>query len=201
MLNNTIGHDNLASGYQALFSNTTGVDNLAAGSFALQHNLSGAFNLALGVNALLNSTAGASVAIGTNALRSATTGAGNIAIGINAGSNLTTGSNNIEIANRGVAAEAGRIRIGTPGVQTSAFLAGVSGVTIPGPTKTVVVNASGQLGTAPAGTAPAVQTGSTPGASTAQVRHQQREIDRLAVQNTRLQREIAQLQALLGRKH
>ena len=37
---------------------------------------------------------------------------------------------------------------GTPGTQTAAFLAGVSGVPIAGPTQTVLVNSSGQLGTA-----------------------------------------------------
>ncbi|MEA2470083.1 MAG: hypothetical protein QOE38_1082, partial [Thermoleophilaceae bacterium] len=93
-------------------------------------------------------------------------------------------ANNIDIANRGVAAEAGKIRIGTPGTQTSAFLAGVSGATIPGPTQTVVVNSSGQLGTAPAGTA----------ASLSQVRRQQQQINRLKA-------EIAQLRALMLHQH
>ena len=52
-----------------------------------------------------------------------TTGGANVAIGPSAGTNLTTGSNNIDISNQGVAAEAGKIRIGTNGTQTAAFLA------------------------------------------------------------------------------
>jgi hypothetical protein len=51
------------------------------------------------------------------------------------------------------------LRTATPGTQT-AFLAGVNGATIPGPTKTIVLNASRQLGTPPAGTAHAPQAGS-----------------------------------------
>jgi hypothetical protein len=43
-------------------------------------------------------------------------------------------------------------RIGTPGAQNAASLAGGSGQATPGPTKTVVVNGQGQLGTS---TAPA----------------------------------------------
>ena len=68
-------------------------------------------------------------------------------IGSGAGLNLTTGSNNIDIANPGLAADAGKIRIGTKGKQTAAFLQGVSGKWIPGLVKAVVINASGRLGT------------------------------------------------------
>ena len=100
--------------------------------------------------------------MGTNALLADTTGASNVALGNAAGSSLTTGANNIDIANKGVAGEAGKIRIGTPGTQTATFLAGVNGVTIPGPTKTVVINAKGQLGTAPAGTAAATAAATAP---------------------------------------
>ena len=117
----------------------------------MRSDATGASNVADGVNALYDDTAGANTALGTNALYDNATGASNVAIGNGAGRNLTTGSNNIEISNTGVAGEAGKIRIGTPGTQTAAFLAGVSGVTIPGPTRAVVVNSSGQLRTAPAG--------------------------------------------------
>ena len=41
--------------------------------------------------------------------------------------NLTTGSNNIDIANKGVSAEASTIRIGTAGTQTNTYIAGISG--------------------------------------------------------------------------
>jgi hypothetical protein len=76
-----------------------------------------------------------------------------VALGHNAGKSLTTGSNNVYIANTGVATESGKIHIGTKGVHNAAFLQGVSGVSIPGPTQAVLVNASGRLGTATASSA------------------------------------------------
>ena len=74
------------------------------------------------------------------------TGSNNIGLGNNAGANLTTGDNNIDIGNAGVGGEAGIIRIGTTGTQTATFIAGVSGVTVPGGVG-VIVDTNGQLGT------------------------------------------------------
>ena len=68
-------------------------------------------------------------------------------IGHSAGGNLTTGNNNIDIGNAGVAGEANTIRIGTTGTQTRTFIAGISGAAVAG--VAVIVNADGQLGTAP----------------------------------------------------
>jgi hypothetical protein len=158
-----------------LFANKTGTQNLATGTNGLYANTTGSFNVANGVNAL----------------RLNTTGSSNTALGTRAGYNLTTGNNNIDIANQGLAGDAAKIRIGTSGTQTAAFLAGVNGVTIPGPTKTVVVNANGQLGTAPAGSAPPA-----PGNGTAQIRRQQHEIDQLKAENAKLQRQLDQLSHL-----
>jgi hypothetical protein len=116
-----------------------------------------------------------------------TTGASNVALGRLAGSSLTTGSNNVEIANTGVAGESGTTRIGTPGTQTKAFLAGVTGVSIPGPTQTVVINANGQLGTAASAT-PALNRQSQPLSAAdgrrllAELKQQQQEIDQLRAQ-------------------
>jgi hypothetical protein len=192
----------------ALYSDTTGTQNLALGVNALYENTTGSYNATNGVNSLYHNT----------------TGSSNLALGTSAGYNLTTGSNNVDIANQGVAADAGKIRIGTSGTQTAAFMAGVSGVTISGPTKTVVINSSGQLGTAPAGTAPtasSVQTtqrapelsptralGLRLGKTSAQVRRQQHQINQLtaqnaqfAAQNAQLATEIAQLRALVLHRH
>ena len=66
--------------------------------------------------------------------------------GSDAGANQTTGSNNIYIANGGVAAESGQIRIGNTTAHTQATIAGIHGNTSSGGT-TVFVNASGTLGT------------------------------------------------------
>jgi hypothetical protein len=77
-----------------------------------------------------------------------TTGVGNITLGYFAGSNLTTRDNNIDIGNQGVAGEAGTIRVGTQGTQTTTFIAGISGVGVSG--VAIKINAAGQLGIPPA---------------------------------------------------
>ncbi len=115
-----------------------------------------------------------------------------------AGTNLTTGSSNIDIANAGVAGEGRTIRIGTKGTQAAAYLAGVSGATIPGPTKAVVVNANGQLGTAPAGAVHAAQVnGQSPSGGqqglAEQLRRQAAQLRRQAAQ---LRHQAAQVRAL-----
>ena len=150
--------------------------------------------MATGANSLYANTTGSNnLAEGVNALRFNTTGAGNVAVGNKAGYNLTTGANNIDIANQGVAAEAGKIRIGTPGTQKATFLAGVSGVTIPGPTKTVVVNASGQFGTAPAGSVSIAQPQLASGAAPMLKRQVDRQGAKLRRQAARLRQLTAQL--------
>src|SRR5262249_9312776 len=127
---NTSGNGNTASGFAALLSNTTGGQNSASGFGALFDNTIGLSNTAQGYNALANNTSGSN----------------NIALGISAGINLTTGSNNIDIGNAGVAAESSRIRIGTVGIQTSTYVAGISGVSVPGGLGVIVGN-NGKLGT------------------------------------------------------
>jgi hypothetical protein len=82
--------------------------------------------------------------MGVYALFSNTVGSGNVAMGQLAGY-YVTGSNNIEIGNKGAAADSGVVRIGTPGTQTATYIAGVSGVNVTGGA-TVVVNSLGQLG-------------------------------------------------------
>jgi hypothetical protein len=97
--------------------------------------------------ALLSNTTGTdNTATGLSALWNNTTGGSNIAVGSGAGANLTTGSDNIDIGNAGVAAESGRIRIGTSGTQSATFIAGINGAAI-GAGVPVRVSTSGQLGT------------------------------------------------------
>ena len=64
-----------------------------------------------------------------------------------AGFDLTTGNFNIDIGNRGFAGEANTIRIGTVGIHSATFIAGISVATVIG--NPVVVNDDGQLGVAP----------------------------------------------------
>ena len=137
---------NTAEGDSALFNLTTGIYNTATGFAALYSNTEGDNNTAYGVNALGSNTAGTgNTANGYNALVN-TTGNFNIALGFGAGYNLTTGDNNIDIGNKGVAAEANTIRIGTAGTQTNTYIAGINGVSLTG--APVVVDAAGHLGTA-----------------------------------------------------
>jgi len=71
---------------------------------------------------------------------------GNIAIGESAGYYLTTGSNNIDIGNKGVAAESNTIRIGKKGTQTTTIIAGIRDTTVAGGIG-VLIDSNGRLGT------------------------------------------------------
>lgn len=124
---NTNANFNTANGYAALYSNTTGVQNTATGAQALYNNKAGNFNVALGMSALY-----------------ANTGSVNIALGFRAGYALTTGSNNIDIGSQGAAGDAYTIKIGTEGMQHTAYMAGIYAVPLSG--RAVVVTSTGQLG-------------------------------------------------------
>jgi hypothetical protein len=144
---NTTGYSNSSVGFAALIANTGGWGNSALGGTALGSNTTGQNNSAVGYNALYSNTTGRyNSAVGDRALYSNTTAYGNVAVGRNAGVNQTTGSNNIYLANDGVAAESGRIRIGTSPTHTATFIAGISGTNVAG--SAVLVTGSGQLGVA-----------------------------------------------------
>ena len=151
MQNNTTGNSNTAVGANSLKANTTAVDNVAVGFAALASNTGGSGNTAAGYQAMnLNTTGATNSAIGAGALQNNTTGSSNVAIGNNAALNVAGGANNnIHIGNSGVSGDNNTIRIGAGGVQTSFFVAGVSGTTtglsgaIP-----VLIDGNGQLGTA-----------------------------------------------------
>jgi uncharacterized coiled-coil protein SlyX len=119
-----------AIGYQTLYNNTTGFSNTATGVRALFNNIGGNKNTAAGVYALYNITSGSN----------------NIGIGYFAGLNLTTESNVIAIGSPGEAGEENYIRIGTEGVHTETYIAGIFGVPVEGSGDPVCVNDEGQLG-------------------------------------------------------
>jgi len=164
--NLTTGTNNTALGFRALHDNTVGPSNTAVGSLALRNNISGKQNTATGVGALFaneagndntangfralvsnnETTANANTAIGSRALENNHGGHDNIALGYRAGANFAPGSNNIYIGNVGLTGENGTIRIGDAD-QTQTFIAGINGAGVTG--TPVVVNADGQLGTAP----------------------------------------------------
>ncbi len=162
---NTTGANNTATGDGALQSNTTGNNNTAIGDGALQNSTTACCNTSMGFVALAANTTGTNnVASGDGALQNNTTGSGNTVTGAFALQNNTTGgnnialgyfaalnvsganSNNIHIGSQGVSTDSGVIKIGTAGSQTSAYIAGISGVTASGGVE-VFVNSSGQLGT------------------------------------------------------
>jgi len=145
---NTSGYYNTASGGAALFFNTTGSGDTGSGAGALQYNTTGSNNTATGALALFTGTTGSNnTATGYNAGINLTTGSSNIMEGSLAGLNFkSTESNNIDIGNQGVTGESGVIRVGTPGSQTAAYIAGVSGVTVASALP-VVIGSNGQLGT------------------------------------------------------
>jgi hypothetical protein len=149
LASSTTGFANTATGFRALEASTTSIWNTATGAEALLNNTTGSFNTADGLHALVgNSTGSDNTAIGVEALRENATGNSNIALGAGAGDVLTTGSNNIDIGNHGVPGESNTIRIGTVGVQTATYVAGILGKTVP-MSVPVFVNASGLLGTVP----------------------------------------------------
>jgi hypothetical protein len=146
LIENRDGFDNTAVGDRALESNTSGISNIAIGALAMQANTSSLFSVAVGVGALMANQTTGNTAVGHLTLSSNTTGSENTAVGYQAGMNLTTGDSNIDIGNAGVAGESNTIRIGTQGVQTGAFIAGISGTTLPNGAAVVIDTATGQLG-------------------------------------------------------
>ena len=146
---NTTASANTAVGDGALGANTTGATNTAVGDGALFANTTGSDNVGLGQGALASCTTGAAnTVVGTAALPLITSGNGNTALGYQAGLNLTSGSENIYIVNAGAATESGVIRIGTPTSQTSAYIAGIYGVTTSKSNAVpVMIDSNGNLGT------------------------------------------------------
>src|SRR5262249_48261577 len=145
LFNNTTANDNTATGAFALFSNT-GSSNTATGDTALFSNTTGTQNTAIGATALYNNKTGSSnTAVGSDALRHNPSGSNNIALGFQAGFNLNA-NNNIDIGNKGVTGDAGTIRIGTIGTQMNAYVAGISGATVPTGVA-VIIDTTGHLGT------------------------------------------------------
>ena len=165
------GHSNTVVGAHALGYPGEGnsAQNVVVGESAMKSAISAFSNVAIGQNAFASAIAGSSnvvigraalgavltgsnmnVAIGDTALGGLIGGSSNIAIGTNAGVILASGvnSHNIHIAHNGVQNDNGRIRIGTAGNQTSAFIAGIAGVAVANSATVLINTNTGQLGTA-----------------------------------------------------
>src|SRR5205823_12249298 len=148
LYSNKVGAHNSATGAEALYTNTADF-NTATGSRALYTNSTGTSNTASGYATLYNNTIGSyNTAVGTAALTYNTSGSNNVAIGRDAGANLTNGSNNIIIGAGllGTSADASITRIGKT-TQKKVFIGGIYTKTVASGVG-VIVNSSGQLGTA-----------------------------------------------------
>ena len=97
-VNGRNGDRNTAVGTQALYSNTTGYFNVANGAGSLYTNSRGYYNTANGISAMYYNTTGYyNAAYGSDALWSNSTGDSNVSLGHGSLFNNTTGSNNIGI--------------------------------------------------------------------------------------------------------
>ena len=143
---------NIAIGLNSIRDATGAVNgNIGIGLSALQ-NINGATNnVSIGTYQSTDQqiTSGSSnVNVGYQSLNNIITGSNNIALGANAGNSYTTGSesNNICIGNTGSAASvSGEIQIGTNGTHMTAFMQGISGVTVTG--ASVLISTAGKMGT------------------------------------------------------
>jgi hypothetical protein len=165
LIENLDGHENNALGGDALHENRHASKNTAIGDEALKNNDSSGsgdanFNTAVGSEALeANIDGNSNTAVGTGAgagTSGISTGNGNTVVGAFAGQHIGAGGQNIYIGH-GVdpgISEDGTIRIGDRslpilGATSTCFIAGISGKSVGPLSAPVIINAGGQLGTAP----------------------------------------------------
>jgi trimeric autotransporter adhesin len=140
-------------GYSAGSGTTTGYANTFSGYNAGRSNTTGIYNVIYGYNAGFNTgnatTGSSNTYLGTGAGSSVsgllTSGSNNIFVGFNAGNAENNVSNNIEVGNTGPAPGSNTILIGTQGMQTSTYIAGIFPVAVPN-ANPVCVQPTGQLG-------------------------------------------------------
>lgn len=149
LLNTSDSRNNTIIGNLAGNSTLTATGNVGIGCDVLPKLTTSPTNVAIGFGSCFNLTAGAgsNVAIGSSTLTGLTTGAGNIVIGSASGTGLSlTDSNNILIGNTGVAGDNLKIKIGTQGSHSAAFMAGITGVTVANQVPVYINSSTGQLG-------------------------------------------------------
>src|SRR5271166_868362 len=144
---NTMGSYNTFSSYGTGSLNTTGNYNTYSGYAAGFFNTTGNNNTFYGANAGLNNTGSNSTFVGYQAGLN-NTSSNNTFVGYQAGLNNKTGSSDIYIGSEGPVSgtESNAIRIGDPSAQSTAYIAGVFGVTSSSGIA-VYINSNGQLGT------------------------------------------------------
>jgi hypothetical protein len=168
-LNLSDSNRNTTLGFGAGSATLTGTGSVAVGAFALNVAGNSSLNVAVGYGTLTSLTTGSSnCCLGSQSGTFLLTGNDNVIISGNFGGNqyVAAESNNILISSRGVVGDNNTIRIGNAvmgSAHTSAFLAGVTGVTAVG--SPVAISSTGQLSNLGFGTATQVLTSNGPGVS------------------------------------
>jgi hypothetical protein len=159
------GRHNTGIGAGSLQSLTTSSFNTMTGSQSGLDLVSGGQNCGYGYESLASLVSGNSnAAFGYETLLNCT-GNSNTAIGTSAGSNYTgTESSNILLFNAGTLGESNVMRLGTAGSQTSAYAAGITGVTVAA-SAPVGVASTGQLSSLGFGTVNYILTSNGAGVS------------------------------------
>lgn len=142
---------NIAMGYLAFASASFPSNCIAIGISAGQFS-GGSGNILIGSNSGQDCLGNNNVLIGasTGLFLASGSASSNVAIGSSSGSNWQVGteSNNIAISNIGGNGDGGVTRIGSNGSQTTAFIAGIRGVTTANNDAiAVLIDSAGQLGT------------------------------------------------------
>jgi hypothetical protein len=201
---NIDGTDNTAVGFQAMQFNRSASTNTAVGTFAMQNNdssgnvISAAFNTAVGWSALRNNLEGSdNTAVGGGALGNAS-GDGNTAVGQQAGLGITTHSN-ITAIGRDVSG----VDMFLGEVDNACYIGNIHGATVSAGTfLSVIVDASGKLGTATVDANGKVTVPGLPGANPPQAISQR--VQRQAIgpdpKQAMLNRRVKELQATVAQQ-
>ena len=145
-------NNNTMLGYLSGNSSMSGGSNVAVGQRSMHSVTAGTTNVALGAQSMTNCSSGNyNVGVGAYSLSSMGTGSQNLALGYNSGANYTGAeSNNVLISSLGTAGENNVMRLGTTGTGagqvSSAYMAGIAGVTVSSAAMVTINTTSGQMG-------------------------------------------------------
>ena len=144
---NTSGSNDSFFGSSAGYDNTSGTFNAFFGDFAGERNTTGGSNAFFGSGSGVNNVGSSNTFLGAFAGSTNGIGSNNIFIGKSAGFDNATGNYNIYIGSYGSGGgdEFNVMRIGSPSLQNTTYIAGIYGVNNAG--VPVYINSGGQLGT------------------------------------------------------
>lgn len=161
----TSASGNSGYGFGALVSLTSGINNSAFGFGSLSSVTTTNDNSAFGEGALRSCIGTSNTAIGFLSGSGLLSGSSNLMLGANSGANYTgSEGNNICIGAGGTTGESHTTHLGFPGLQTSCFIAGVTGVTVAA-SAPVGIATTGQMSSLGYGTSAQVLTSNGAGVS------------------------------------